>query len=171
MVRKTCVVILAFSLASFAIAWVAGLASQYGAYPGIAWAQDSTRLATDTPQSDSGENSIESGLDQKSAPPNVRGAWCGPIDDNQLGSGSITMNVLQKGSKIHGSWTDDLGASGTFKGKVNGDAVIVTLKARGSKCRFHVNGTLVTPTEISGSYSIFGCHVADGGDFDINSGC
>src|SRR5690348_3919701 len=33
-----------------------------------------------------------------------------------------------------------LGASGKLKGKVQGDAVIVTLKPRGIKCRFAVNG-------------------------------
>ena len=38
-----------------------------------------------------------------------------------------------------------LGASGKLKGKVQGDAVIVTLKPRGIKCRFAVNGMLVSP--------------------------
>jgi hypothetical protein len=170
MFRKTCAAILAVALASFAIGSVGELVAQYGPDPAVAWAQDSTQIAN-AAQGGSADNFVESEPDQKSTPPNVGGAWCGSLEDNQLGSGTISMNILQKGSKIRGSWTDDLGASGTLKGKVQGDAVVVTLKPRGTNCRYHVNGTLVTPTEISGNYSIFGCHIADGGNFDINSGC
>jgi hypothetical protein len=54
---------------------------------------------------------------------------------------------------------------------VQGNAIIATLKPKGTPCRFQVNGTLVSPTEITGNYSVFGCHRADGGSFDINSGC
>lgn len=171
MFRKTCAAILVVSLASFAIGRVNGLVARYRPDPAVAWAQDSTQADSDAAQSDSVDNFIESEPDQKSTPPTVGGAWCGSLEDNQLGSGTISMNILQKGSKIRGSWTDDLGASGTLKGKVRGDAVVVTLKPRGTNCRYHVNGTLVSPTEITGNYSIFGCHIADGGNFDINSGC
>jgi hypothetical protein len=171
MFRKTGAAIIAVSLASFAIGVVGEIVAQFGPEPAVAWSQDSTQVANDAAPGDSADNFLESEPDQKSTPPNVGGAWCGSLEDNQLGSGTISMNVLQKGSKIHGSWTDDLGASGTFKGKVQGNAVVVTLKPRGTNCRYHVNGTLVTPTEISGNYSVFGCHIADGGNFDINSGC
>jgi hypothetical protein len=165
--RKISFAILAFALGLLGVSRVVGLRAKIGAYSAVAWAQDSTPSVDDAAQDDSGGDAIESEPNSMTSPPGVHGAWCGPIDDNQLGAGTISMAIKQKGSKLSGSWTDDLGASGTLKGKVQGDAVIVTLKPRGSKCRFAVNGTLVSPNEVTGNYSIFGCKASDGGTFDI----
>ena len=165
MARKIAFAILAFALGSFIVSRVAGLPAKISANGTVAWAQDSA--PTDGAQNDSGADAIQPDLNKTSSPPDVRGPWCGSINDNQLGLGTISMAIGQKGSKLSGSWTDDLGASGTLKGKVQGSAVIVTLKARRSKCRFAVNGTLVGPNEVTGNYSIFGCRASDGGTFDI----
>ena len=168
MLRKISFAILAFALGLFGVSHVGGLPEKIAVGGAVAWAQDSTP-AYDAAQDDSGGEVIQSEPNKKSPPPHVAGPWCGSIDDNQLGPGTLSLDINQKGSKLNGTWTDDLGASGTLKGKVQGDAVIVTLKPRGSKCRFAVNGTLVSSDEITGTYSIFGCHQSDGGTFDITS--
>lgn len=168
MVRKIAFAILAFALGLFGVSRVGGLPAKIGAYGAVAWAQDSTP-ADGAAQDDSGGDVIQSEPNIKLPPQNVRGPWCGSIDDNQLGLGTISLAITQKGSSLGGTWTDDLGASGTLKGKIQGSAVIVTLKPRGSKRRFAVNGTLVSPGEITGNYSIFGCKMSDGGTFDITS--
>jgi hypothetical protein len=106
---------------------------------------------------------------KKSPPPDVQGAWCGTLNDSRAGSGGITMTISQNRSKLSGVWTSDLAGSGTFKGKISGNAVSFTLRQKGSACRAAVTGTLVQSGEMTGSYSIFGCHQADGGTFDIAS--
>jgi hypothetical protein len=106
---------------------------------------------------------------KKSPPPNVAGSWCGPVKDNDLGSGQINLSINQSGKQLSGSWSDDFGGSGSLTGKINGTAVSAKLRDQANKCKLQVNGTLVSPGEITGTYSQFGCHQADGGSFDITS--
>ena len=107
--------------------------------------------------------------DLKTPPPDVAGPWCGEIDDNALGSGTITLSIIQKGSHLGGTWSDDLGGSGKLTGKIKGTAITAKLHFNGSKCRLAVNGILVAPDEVTGNYALFGCKQADGGSFDITS--
>ena len=158
--------ILGFTLGLFLIGRSDGLlVAQGGHDSSIAWAQDPMQGAA---QDNPGDEIVQPEISD-TAPPNVSGSWCGSINDNLLGLGTISMAIKQKGSKLSGSWTDDLGGSVSLKGKVQGTAVIVTLKTRGSKCRFAVNGTLVSPNEVTGNYSRFGCRPSDGGSFDITN--
>jgi hypothetical protein len=107
MFRKTGTVL---SLATFAIGR-ARVANET-----VAWAQDSTQAAVEAARVDSSVSDANTGTSL----PTVGGPWCGSLEDNLLGSGTISMNVIQNGSKIRGTWTDDLGAAGTFKGKSAG---------------------------------------------------
>jgi len=129
-----------------------------------AWAEDAT---------DSNGDLVPSNPffvpDKKTPPPNVAGSWCGSIQDNVLGSGEITLAIKQKGSKLSGTWTDDFGGFGKLSGKIKGTALTARLRDKASKCNIAVNGILVNPGELSGTYSQFGCHQADGGSFDITS--
>jgi len=104
-----------------------------------------------------------------SPPPDVQGAWCGTLNDSRAGSGTIAMTISQNRTKLGGIWNSDLAGSGTFRGRIAGNAVTFTLRQKGSTCRAAVTGTLVEPGEITGSYSIFGCHQADGGTFDMTT--
>jgi hypothetical protein len=79
------------------------------------------------------------------------------------------MTISQNRTKLGGIWASDLAGSGTLKGRIVGNAVTFTLRQQGSACRAAVTGTLVQSGEITGSYSIFGCHQADGGTFDMTS--
>jgi hypothetical protein len=106
---------------------------------------------------------------KQASPPDVQGAWCGTLNDSRAGSGTIAMTVSQNRTKLGGIWTSDLAGSGTFRGRIAGTAVTFTLRQKGSACRAAVTGTLVQPREITGSYSIFGCHQADGGTFDMTT--
>ena len=102
-----------------------------------------------------------------SPPPDVQGAWCGTLNDSRAGSGTIAMTISQNRTKLGGIWTSDLAGSGTVKGRIAGNALTFTLRQSGSACRAAVTGTRVQSGEITGSYSIFGCHQADGGTFDM----
>lgn len=159
MVRKLPFAMLVFALSLLEVSRVGELPAQIRAYGGVAWAQDSDDSSSDVTQPES----------KGPPPPDVAGPWCGSIDDNDFGSGSISLAVNQKKTKLSGSWSDTLGGNGTFKGKINGDSVTATLMQRGTKCKVAMVGTLVSPDEVTGTYSIFGCHQSDGGSFDITS--
>jgi hypothetical protein len=159
MVRKIFFAILAFALGSFGLSRVGGLPAKIGAYGAVAWAQDADDSGSDVSEPES----------KGPPPPHVAGPWCGSIKDNEFGPGTINLEVVQKRTKLSGSWSDTLGGNGTIKGKINGDAITATLKQRGTKCKVALVGSLVAPDEVSGSYSIFGCHESDGGSFDITS--
>lgn len=166
MVRRIAFAILAFASVSLGVNGVGGLPAEIGPYSAVAWAQDSTQTAA-AAQDDSADDTSE--FATKSSPANVAGPWCGSINDNAFGSGTISLQVKQKGTKLSGSWSDTLGASGKFKGKINGDSITATLRARGTNCKIAMVGALVAPKEASGTYSIFGCKQSDGGTFDITS--
>ena len=109
---------------------------------------------------------------KRTSPPAVQGSWCGSMDDNHFGPANIGMDISQRGSKLSGTWTSSLGRSGTLKGKIAGSTVTLTLQEKGNACRAAVSSTLVRSDEITGTYTIFGCHQSDGGTFDItNSDC
>ena len=101
----------------------------------------------------------------------ISGPWCGPVNDQNYGSGLINLSVVQKKKNLHGTWSDSLGGFGTFTGKLNGTAITVTMRDQASKCRLAVNGSLISDSDsdsnIVGSYAQFGCHQADGGTFDL----
>lgn len=133
----------------------------------VARAQDPTPAIDNATQDDSGGDAIS--LKTKTPPLDVAGPWCGSIQDNALGSGEITVAIKQKGSKLGGTWTDNFGGFGTLSGKIKGTALTAKLHDKASKCKIVMNGILVNPGEVSGTYSQFGCHQADGGSFDITS--
>jgi hypothetical protein len=106
---------------------------------------------------------------KRTSPQVVQGNWCGSMDDNHFGAANVGMDIGQRGSKLSGTWTTSLGRSGTLKGKIAGSTVTLTLQENGNACRAAVNGTLVQSGEITGTYTIFGCHQSDGGTFDMTS--
>src|SRR5215469_1444505 len=48
---------------------------------------------------------------KKIPPPNVQGVWCGSLNDIRVGDGTITMDFVQKGAKLHGTSTSNLTGS------------------------------------------------------------
>ena len=128
---------------------------------GAAWAQEASQSAAPVGTPDAKL--------KKSPPPNVAGSWCGSLKDDDEGAGQINLSIKQNGKQLSGNWSDDFGGSGTLTGKISGTAVSVKLKDVASKCKIQGNGTLVSPGEITGTYSQYGCHEADGGSFDITS--
>jgi hypothetical protein len=161
--------ILVFALGLFGVSRVGGLPAKIAVGGAVAWAQDSTPAddaADDAAHDDSGGDAVPL---NKKRPHHVAGPWCGSIYDNQLGSGNLSVELHQRGTSLSGRWSDDLGFSGTFTGKIKGDAVTGRVKKRHSKCKVAVVATLVAPDEITGSYTQFGCHQSDGGTFDITS--
>jgi|SRR5215469_518918 len=130
---------------------------------GLAWAQESG-------EGDSAGGALASPNGKNTPLPNVAGAWCGSIQDNNLGSGQIHLSINQNGKLLSGTWTDNLGRGGRLTGKVKkSNAVVAKLFNRDNNCKLMVNGILVEPDEITGNFSQFGCRQADGGSFDITS--
>jgi len=132
-----------FAILAFALGWL-GL-SRVGGLPAKIRVYGAVAWAQDSDDSGSDVSEPES---KGPPPPHVAGPWCGSIKDN---------------------WSDTLGGNGTIKGKIIGDSITATLKQRGTKCKVAMVGSLVAPDEVSGTYSIFGCHESDGGRFDITS--
>ena len=165
MVRKVAFVIVVFALGLFGVIRLGRLPARSGAYDAVAWAQDSASAAA---AQDNSGGDVSEELNTKSAQ-SVAGFWCGSVDDNVFGFGTISLEVKQNGKRLHGSWSDTIGGSGKFKGKINGDAITAKLMLRGTNCKVAMVGTLVSPNEATGTYSIFGCHQSDGGTFDITS--
>jgi hypothetical protein len=162
MIRKMAFTIFAFALGSFGVNRVGGVPAKVVDDGAVAWAQNSDDSGGDVIQPES----------KKSPPPDIAGSYCGSVNDMDLGMGTINLAVNQKGAKLSGSWSDSLGGSGKFNGKIKGDAITATFREPGTKCKLAVVGTLVAPDEVTGSYSVFGCHQSDGGTFDItSSGC
>ena len=105
----------------------------------------------------------------KVSPANVAGPWCGTVDDDIFGFGNITLSITQKGAHLKGTWSDDLGGFGNLNGKITGTAITAKLHNKASHCGLSVNGILVNPSEVAGTYAVFGCNQADGGTFDITT--
>jgi len=132
----------------------------------VAWGQESSDAADDrAPEA----SDAAAAPDRSSRPPDIAGALCGSINDNNLGEGTINLSIVQKGRFFSGNWADSLGGSGTLKGRIVRDSVTLMLRQRGSRCGLAAVGTLVDSQEISGSFSTFGCRPSDGGTFDITS--
>ena len=151
---------------TFALILIAGALAAHRVGDSLAWGQDA---APDGGSAQTDSDRLDA--QQNTTPANVAGSWCGNVNDDLLGGGTINLEIHQKGKKLSGPWSDSLGGSGSSKGKINGDAITSTLKLRTSRCKFAIVGTLVSPGEIMGSYSVFGCRQSDAGSFDITTPC
>jgi hypothetical protein len=151
MLRKITIALAGVSLISLLIATIHG---RFGS--ATAWA---------TSWLDDSDNGNEIEPDKKAPPPNIAGAWSGSIDDNDAGTGSLSLDVTQKNSKINGEFDCYFG-SGSFSGSINSAGVIkFTAKLEGSckgTCHLQVNASLPHPTEMSGTYKVQGCKHAKG---------
>jgi hypothetical protein len=166
MLHKIALAILVVALGLFIVSSVGLISAKILGDGAVAWARDSTPDVNGA--SEDGSSDVIQPVPQPNAlPPDVHGSWCGSINDIDFGPGTISLAVKQKRGKLSGSWSDTLGGNGKFKGKINGDTITATLTQRGTKCKVAMVGTLVSPDEASGTYSIFGCRASDGGTFDI----
>jgi len=60
----------------------------------VSWAQESSDMTDDrAPEA----SDAAAAPDRSSRPPNIAGAWCGSINDNNLGEGTINLSIVQKG--------------------------------------------------------------------------
>jgi hypothetical protein len=168
---KSFYVFLAFFLALFVPGRFVPLIGHGLPWSGVAWAQDST---------DTDDNSDVSAV--KVAPPDIEGSWTGQVDDDSLGVADIDVEIVQKHTKIKGTYAVG-DAVGSFKGKIGSNGVTITLNLKQvkSKCRIKAAGTLTEPEpadqgaavvaqpEISGTYTAKKCGAdgITGGSFSI----
>lgn len=102
---------------------------------------------------------------------NFAGNWSGSIDDQRLGSGTLTLSISQTGDSVSGIWStayadtaNDIG--GRVTGSVSGSTLSILLRPLSPPtCQygpFEVTATL-TGTALSGTYTTVQCAVEDGG--------
>jgi hypothetical protein len=159
MIRKVILSILILVAASFT------LHSAFGHLESLAFAADSGAQASAATPSDSADVSSEDDV----APPDLSGIWLGSVTDNSLGSATFTFTVEQKRRRLKGTWSDDIGDAGKFLGHVasDGASLVFKFKVTGHRCRLLATGTLISPTEISGTYTTRHCSSATFGTFDV----
>jgi hypothetical protein len=116
----------------------------------------------------------------------ISGSWSGPVsrDDVARGNpGTVSAEITQNGCTLGGTWTFSFGDANLDKElEITGTAPVtaavqIDLKqcngAAGSctsveTCDIRASGTLVSPTEISGTYAtVANCSFEESGSFDI----
>ncbi len=115
-----------------------------------------------------------SGGAQCSNPSQVSGVWSGTTDDQtERGLGTVRVAFTQTECQLGGTWQTVFSEPGTsavqtVQGSVDGTELHFTIMAASGKgCRTTVAGTLVSPTEILGTYATGVCGESDSGSFDI----
>jgi hypothetical protein len=127
-------------------------------YGSVAWAQEATEA----------EQSEDVTSEPDATPPAIAGTWMGPIDDDNFGPHTLTLDIFQKKAKIRGDFLLDSVKQGAFKGKIAGDQTTVTLKLKRHHCVVAATGSLSNSnTELTGTYTSKHCNNASSGNFDL----
>ncbi len=107
-------------------------------------------------------------VQESSAPPNMAGSWSGMLNDNILGSGTISATVNQNGVSLTGLFTDSFGRLGQVFGVIIGSTVYFDLvPSMAEACTFSATGSLNGNT-LSGTYNTVSCSVTDSGTFNFS---
>lgn len=104
---------------------------------------------------------------------NIAGNWSGQVQDSVCGAGTLNASFQQSGCSFSGTIGIDFSGSscdnsGSVTGDVDGDSVsgIFSSSIPGA-CPFSFTGSVVSPSEIAGTYASFNCSEAVSGTFDI----
>jgi hypothetical protein len=101
--------------------------------------------------------------------------WSGPISDALLGTGTLSLSLVQSPSdSVTGTWAttfadpnDDL--SGAVAGNIRGSTLSAVLKPNNPPtCQygpFGLTASLAGTTSMSGTFATLNCTVADSGTF------
>jgi hypothetical protein len=97
-------------------------------------------------------------------PVNVQGSWTGPIIDNVMGAGSISVDISQTNRRLNGGWSATFPTSPVFLGNFDGraSARAVNLRLDSSVfdrkgCRLVFHSITASGTEIQGNYHWVNC--------------
>jgi hypothetical protein len=129
----------------------------------IAWAQTQKDGNSESSLDAAKDGASES--DAESSPPDVMATWIGRSIDRRYGQTGIDLQISQRGHQLKGFWVFLLG-EGRFTGQITGDALSLHMKRKGNEgrgCNLILNATLVSDTEMTGTYSIGRCNPADAG--------
>lgn len=110
-------------------------------------------------------------------PAALAGEWSGAVTNDNVArgaSGGVDASFTTSGCSVTGSWSFSfpsdpaLDQTLTVTGSSQGTTVSLDLRNSGTSCDFHVTATLVSATEISGSYQTTdNCSSSEMGSFDI----
>lgn len=105
---------------------------------------------------------------------NVAGNYTGPLSDNTVGPGSITLALSQSGSSLSGTFQDTFtnapqgNNAGTVSGSISGSTIQLTATSSNpNACPFSVTATVGSSGQIQGTYAAKRCSTADGGSFTV----
>ncbi len=106
-------------------------------------------------------------------PTQISGVWSGTTNDEVArGTGTLDVIFTQNGCQLGGTWQTEFPQPGTsdsqdVSGFIDGTAVRFQIQAPTNPCRTRVSGTLVSATEITGTYATRVCGQSDSGTFTI----
>ncbi|MDA8086744.1 MAG: hypothetical protein M0Z75_08600 [Nitrospiraceae bacterium] len=88
---------------------------------------------------------------------NATGTWSGQYTSTVYGAQTVTLNLMQQGNSITGTYAASTGADGQITGTVSGDTTYVNLSVTAGNCSETGAGTgiiddQVTPNTMSFSY-------------------
>jgi hypothetical protein len=158
-VGKIAFIITGVFLTSFAMGRVESLTAHRGFSGSIAFAQ----------QWDDSFGSADIDSQPDKTVPDVSGSYTGTVQDHKLGTGDISADIIQNGSRLTGDWDSDFGGPGTINGRVKPNGKVhLRLKITGARgCGLNAQGVFRGGDEIVGKYQVTGCKKSDHGTFDI----
>lgn len=91
--------------------------------------------------------------------PNIAGHWQGQAQDN-TGTYTTTLTIIQNGQLISGSFSSTSGLSGTLSGTLNGNSADFTMGSSNTRyCSYHAVETFSGNTA-TGRYNTINCTVS-----------
>ena len=87
-------------------------------------------------------------------PVNATGAWSGPYNSSVFGAQTVTLNIMQTGSTVSGTYSSSTGGLGSISGSMDGDTAKVIIAVTTPGCSGSFNTTcIVTGNQMSFGYS------------------
>lgn len=169
MIRKIVFAVSVFVLGAFFVCrtpWSASNSLGVTSAHAQMWAEDASADESDSEAVDSEPARLKG---SPPPPPSIAGHWSGSIHDEKNGDGVLHLTISQEKRRLRGDWDSAFEpGGGRIRGHVERDDDGVTIQLReGPRCRASAHGTLVSPTHITATYTLKGCHEKDSGTFDI----
>jgi hypothetical protein len=106
---------------------------------------------------------------------NVSGSWSGPMSSALLGTGTLSLSLVQVGDSVTGTWTTafpvpGLDLIGTVAGNISGSTITVLLQPLGgSTCQYgpyDLTATVSGTSSLRGSFvTAYNCVLPDSGTY------
>ncbi len=105
--------------------------------------------------------------------PSITGSYHGPIQDNMLGPGTLTLTISQSGSTLSGGWSA-IFTGATVSAKMSGGRDgpetfdLLVKPSTAGQCPMDAAG-VIAPKRLVGSFVTINCAITDFGTFDVTT--